>query len=507
MFYFGRIKKEMRGKKLALNTASSLLNQLIMTVCVFILPRMILKTYGSEVNGLVSSVQQFLAVISFMELGVGAVVQAALYKPLSCNDNDKISKIISSADKYFTKLAVGMVAYVFILLFAYPRMVNSNFTILYTDTLILSMCISYFAQYFFGLKNQLLVIADQKGYIYYSLNAATLVVNNIIGVLIINGFGIQIVKLSTSLLLLLRPILLSLYVKKRYNINKKIEYQEEPIPQKWNGVAQHVATVVLNSTDTIVLTLFSNLANVSIYNVYYIVINGLNSLIISLTSGVQALFGDMISKREIELLNKTFNRFELIFHFCVTFIYSCVMVLIVPFVKVYTKGVSDIEYAVPLFSFLICSANMMYCIRLPYNTLIKSAGHFKQTQNSAWIEMIINIVVSILSVSKFGLIGVATGTFAAMTYRTIYLVIYLKNNIINRSVMPFIKHMIINIACVILIYFVNSTLGMKIEKLSFMSWTILALKSCVLNFCICATCNIIPYRKEVLQFRKGVKLL
>ena len=68
---------------------------------------------------------------------------------------------------------------------------------------------------------------------------------------------------------------------------------------------------------------------------------------------------------------------------------------------------------------------MSYCLRLPYNAMVFAAGHYKQTQLSAIIEAVINIVVSVVLVSKWGLVGVAIGTFAAMTYRTLYLVLYL----------------------------------------------------------------------------------
>ena len=71
-----------RKKLLALNTSSSLIFQLTTIVCGFIVPRIILKSYGSEVNGLINSIMQFLAIISFLELGVGAVIQSSLYNPL-----------------------------------------------------------------------------------------------------------------------------------------------------------------------------------------------------------------------------------------------------------------------------------------------------------------------------------------------------------------------------------------------------------------------------------------
>ena len=103
-----------RGKKLFLNTGSSLIFQVTTIICGFILPRLILKAFGSEVNGLVNSITQFLGIISFLELGVGAVVKSSLYKPLADKDEDSVSKIIASADKFFKKLGFILFIYVII---------------------------------------------------------------------------------------------------------------------------------------------------------------------------------------------------------------------------------------------------------------------------------------------------------------------------------------------------------------------------------------------------------
>ena len=47
-----------------------------------------------------------------------------------------------------------------------------------------------------------------------------------------------------------------IYVNNKYNIDYNIVYEEEPIKQKWNGIAQHIAYYVTNNTDTIVLSFF-----------------------------------------------------------------------------------------------------------------------------------------------------------------------------------------------------------------------------------------------------------
>jgi O-antigen/teichoic acid export membrane protein len=264
------VQTDGRKKRLAYNTFSSLFYQITTIVCGFIMPRLVLTAFGSGVNGLVQSVTQFLGIISFLELGVGAVVQSSLYKPLAEHDENHISRIIKSAKKFFRTIAGVLVVYVIFLVIFYPYFVKKDFGYIYTATLIVAISISFFAQYYFGIVNRLLLVADQRGYVQYNVQTVSVILNTSLCFLLIKfGFGIHAIKLMTSLIYLLQPIIIHLYVKKHYNINDKITFTKEPIKQKWNGIAQHVAAVVLDGTDVIVLTVFSTLSNVSVYSVLF----------------------------------------------------------------------------------------------------------------------------------------------------------------------------------------------------------------------------------------------
>ena len=201
----------MRKKKLILNISSSIMYQLIVLISGFILPRYILKFYGSEVNGLVTSLTQFLGFISFLDLGVGAVIQSALYKPLAEKDINKTSLIFNYSKKFFRTVALIFCIYILILCLIYPGIIDYKFSQSYTVTLILIISISLYAQYFFGISYQLLLNADQQLYVQTIINSITIILNTVLSILlIINGKSIHIVKLTTSLVYLVRPMFLTI---------------------------------------------------------------------------------------------------------------------------------------------------------------------------------------------------------------------------------------------------------------------------------------------------------
>lgn len=493
-----------RGKKLALNTITSLGLQVVSVICGFILPRLILESFGSDVNGLVNSITQFLGVITLLDLGVGAVVQSALYKPLADNDTNMISKIYVSANKFFRRLAEILLVYVVLLMIFYPMLVNKSFGHMYTALLIAAICISSFAQYYFGIVNSLLLNADQRGYIQYVAQIITLIYKTFACYIIIKlGASIQIVKLTTSLIFLLRPLFLVFYVKKHYSIDQKITYVEEPIKQKWNGMAQHFAAYVLSGTDNIVLTMFSTLGNVSIYSVYNVVIIGVKNALLSVTNGFQSLIGEMLAQKETMKLNAFFGFVEWFLHTGTTLVFGCTGVLIVDFVRVYTYGINDADYIQPLFAVLITIANAGHCLRLPYNILILAAGHYKQTHSNYIIAMILNIVVSIATVKMWGLVGVAIGTLIAMAYQTVWMAKYDSKNIICWPFKNFLKQCGVDAITVIIASL--ATFKIPMLSVSYVSWFLLAIEVFGIWLIISIVINTIFYRERVLSIFIRVK--
>lgn len=486
----------MRKKLLAKNTFSSLLYQIITILCGFIVPKLILRYYGSEVNGLVNSIAQFLQVIAFMELGVGAVVQSALYKPLAENELDEISRIVASAAKFFRRLAMIMGVYILGLIVIYPFIAKQDFGFLYTAALIASMGISSFTQYYFGVVDRLLLTADQRGYIQYYSQAATLILNTIACVILIRlGSSIHFVKLTTSLIFLLRPVLLRIYVNRRYKINRSITYTGEPIKQKWNGVAQHIAAVVLDSTDTIVLTLFASMSAVSVYSVYFLVIHGVKQLFLSMTNGFHALIGELWAKQEIDTLYSFFEITEWLIHTGTVFVFGCTGVLLVPFVRVYISDITDANYIQPLFSFLLVLAHACHCFRLPYNIMILAGGHYKQTQINYILAAIINIVISVISVKAWGLIGVAVGTLVAMAYQTVWMAYYDSRNFIKWPMKRFAKRVLVDIIIAAISTLLCSMINITAE--TYYRWAFYAVIVACIWAAVVVIVNMVFYRQEL----------
>ncbi len=484
----------MQNKILFYNSISPLIYQVTTIICGFILPRLILSHFGTAVNGLVNSITQFLGMIAFLELGVGAVVQSSLYKPLADNDIIGISKVITSADRFFRKLGYILALYVIVMFFFYPLLVKQSFGFIFTSSLIIVISVRLFAQYFFGMVNRILLISDQKAYIQYITLTIAMITNTMACyILIALDCSVQVVYGMTSFIFFLQPVLIHFYVRKKYSLNRNIHYDTEPIKQKWNGIAQHIALVVLNSTGIIVLTIFDKLENVSIYSVYYLVVLGVLNLYVSLTQGIETLMGNLLAKEKIEELRNVFGFLEWVVHNTSVFLFGCTACLIVPFVMIYTHGINDVDYMQTEFALLFVFAYFFRAIRLPYNIMILIAGHYKQTQNNYIIATIINIALTVVGVKLFGLRGAVLGTMIAMIYQLFYMVNYNAKNLLKIDGKRFLKYMMSDILIIIISLVISSFIPIQCDGI--LEWIELATVNVLIWLIVIIILNILFFRE------------
>ena len=116
----------MRKKKAVINIFGSVSLQLVTVICGFIVPRLIIGAYGSDVNGIINSATNFLNYITLLDAGVGGVVRAALYKPLAEENYIKVSGVLRSAEMFFRRICAVFVLYAVVLSCFFPYLIDEK---------------------------------------------------------------------------------------------------------------------------------------------------------------------------------------------------------------------------------------------------------------------------------------------------------------------------------------------------------------------------------------------
>lgn len=438
--------------KSKLNVLTTLMKQVIATVCGIVLPRVLIGAFGSVVYGATTSIAQFLSYISLLEGGIGRVARGALYEPLAKGDKKQVSQIHQAIRSFFLKLAGVFLIYTLIIAFCYYDIAKVTvFERPFTFGLVIAISLSTMANYLGGISDLTLMNADQKQYLSNTVMTITNILNMLLVMLLVwSGSNILAIKLATAGIFVTRRIYYTCYVKKHYQL-PKVPANGYQLEQKWTGMGQHIAFFLHTNTDIILLTLFADLKLVAVYSVYYLVARSIWDISSSFSGGMEAKFGELLAKKQDNALYRSYRKYSMMLTLVTLVLFGCTGVLIVPFVRLYMAGVTDANYIQPIFALLLLLAEAINCFVLPYTTLPISANQLKQSRWGSYVEAILNIGLSVILIHRDPLLGVAIGTLTATIFKALYYMNYTSKHILKCNVWRIIGCFVASIVVLLVI--------------------------------------------------------
>ena len=485
--------------QLAYTVITNLLLQLITALCGFILPPLIVQFFGSSVNGMVASINQFIAYLNLVEAGVGGATIAALYKPLAEGNVKSRNQILSAAHKFYNRSGVFFALLIVALSFLYPLLVATQVSKTDASLLVLILGMTGVGEFFLIGKYRVLLTADRRLAVFSLIQTFAIILNTLCGVVLIKaGFGILAVKLASSLVFLARYFPLMIYAKRKY---KDLDFKDEPdteaISQSRNVMVHQIGGLVVFNSPIVILTIFCTLKDVSIYSVYTMVFVALKLLISSFSNGFEAFLGAELFKKDITSTQRNFAKYEIFFFMLIFWAYSLAAVLCIPFMQIYTKNMTDAQYIQPTLAFLFVLVGLFDNLRKPGDKLIAAAGHFKQTQWRSLTEVGINLTASITFTVLFGLKGVLLGAICSFAYRTFDIIHYSSKHIIKTPFIKSLTKILLYVPFAALLIFV--TLRLDVQVHSFSQWVLYALAlGIVYGLCLGAVALLQAKREKLL---------
>ena len=419
-----------RQKRVKINAISTLANQLVATLCGILIPWIMIDEFGSEAYGATTSIAQFLSYISLLEGGIGRAARGELYRPLAEGNIEHVSRVFLAVKRFFRTIGLAFLGYALILALCYYDIADvSTFTREYIFWMVVAIAIGKFAEFMGGYSNITLFNADQRQYVPNIVVIGTSVLNVLLIVTLAKtGWDLLWVKLASSFVFVLKPVIYSIYRRKHYKLVRTRERAK--LQNQWTAIGQHFAYFVQMNIDVFILTIFANLKYVAVYSVYHLISFSLRNIVTSLGGGMEAFFGDMIAKGEQEKLQTSYRRYKFILTIATITLFGAAMVLILPFVRLYTYGTTDMEYIHPLFAVIMLLGDALYCLTIPCYNLPIAANKLKESRMGAYGEAILNVVVSMVLVFWNPLVGIAIGTLVAMIFKSVYLMSFSAKHIL-----------------------------------------------------------------------------
>ena len=98
------------------NLISSFVYKVVLISLSFLLPRLYLENFGSEVNRVLSTIKQIFIYLILLEAGVGLATTQALYKRIGEKDFKSANEVLSATNSYYIR--TGIIYLVIVLVIA-----------------------------------------------------------------------------------------------------------------------------------------------------------------------------------------------------------------------------------------------------------------------------------------------------------------------------------------------------------------------------------------------------
>lgn len=477
----------MNVKKGVKNIAYAMIGQIIALGLGIIVPRIVIVSYGSEVNGLLTSVSQIITYLTLLEAGVGSAALQALYKPISEMNTDSINSILSATHSYYRRTGVIYFLLSVALSFAYPIIVNTTLDYWFVVAIVLICGIPNVINYFFQGKLKILLSATGDNYIVTNLATITSTLATVSKILLLlAGSNVIFVQLVYCAVSLVQMLFIYLFVRKKYPwVNVRVKPDLEALKQKNSTLLHQICVLITNSTDVLLLSIFCDLKVASIYAVYNMVFSIVYNMSNSINGGVQFILGNAFCKGR-EYYKRVIDFYESYYMGICSALMTITYIMILPFLKLYIAG-ADIDYIDFWVPILFTAIELLRAMRNSSVNTISVAGHFKQTSNYAVIESTINLSVSLALIMWLGIYGVLIGTVVAFTYRNIVSIHYSNKQILGRSSAHSIKIAFTNIALIVLLGFAAGFV--KIEITGYGMWVLYAIIVSICSFAMFLVVN------------------
>lgn len=475
----------MRTLKAFFNSSFALLYRLVLLFSGFFVSRLLLENYGSSINGMVSSIKQFVSYLSLFEAGIAGASIYALYKPLAENNDKEISQILSDAKRYYKRSGIAVsIACIGLAIFYVSFAGSKEIDKLTMFLVFLILSVNTALDFFAFAKYRVIFTADQREYVISICNIIHTIVYCILTYVAVRlDANIVLMQLTVIGAFLVRSIFLYLFYRSIYadRFDFNITTTEHKVPQKTAVLFHEICFLVLSSSPMIIMTISKvSFKMISVYSVYNLISSNIVTLIAIFNSSLTAGFGELISKKLFLKFNKAFHEFELFYYILASFVFVCTLLLIQSFVNVYTSGITDISYNNKLLYTLLILLGMCNCLRVPPSILISITGSFNATIKSTIFIIIFTLAIS-WGLSFVGFEYILIGSIIGYILRSCSYIYKASQLNINYDIKKTIKNLFIS-GLAFIISFILCSLFLEYTATTYLMW----IKEAIITVIICA---------------------
>lgn len=406
-----------RTKKSIRNIVYNLVNVVLTLVLMFGVRTMFIRTLGVQYLGLNGVFQNVFQFLSLAELGIGSAIAYRLYQPLNIGNERRIAALMTFFKQAYRVISIIIIIMALVLLPFLGIIIGDqaeNVNIYLVFAIYIAQTLSTYL--FFAYKITLLQ-ADQREYIISKYSNYIILGSSLAEVLILYFYQSYIGYLLVLVISnILRNFLVSRRVDKDYPYIKehddKIDKEElkEMFKDFFAAFLYRIDSVVLSSTDNLVLTYFVGLTTVGFYSNYTLLANSIKRFLRPIMNSVKASLGSFVAQKSNE---ESYRIFQVVNLITIILYGGASIGLFILSNKFITVWIGDAFTLSTMFVLLFSFEFYLRGMQLFLTQIRNAMGLFQQLKYRPLMSMVINLVASIILVQFLGIEGVILGTITS----------------------------------------------------------------------------------------------
>lgn len=445
----------MRTKNTIINFLTDAIPQIIILIIGFVKIKFFIKILGNNQVGLYQLYGQIMAYLVLIEGGVGSAILFRLYKPIKDKDNEKISSIMSASSVIFKVIGtliiiVGVILSFFVHFFVKD---TGEFSNGYMQITFIIYLLSQ-AFFYFTIPYRTMFEAEQKRYIPNIIFQTTTIIKGILElVIVLLGHGLIEILISLTICTLIANVIMVIVFKQYYKnrINMKAKKDFSMLKDVKDLSVNTLGNLLTNNIDVLIISKFIGLPFVVIYTTYNYFVEALKQFVDKISGATMAGIGDLILESK-EKAEKVFDEFNQMVSYIGSILCAPLFIIVNQFIDIWYEG--DVQTSLILAA-LFTIILYYQVIRIPLKVYTLSSGKFKEVKYFVILEIVINVVLSLILAHVMGIPGVLIATVISLfvaDFTTKPVVIYKK--ILESSCMKYYIKSIINMIFVAVSLFI-----------------------------------------------------
>lgn len=475
-----RIERTKNAKR---NMIVGWLQSMLAMLLPFITRTAMIYALGVEYLGLNSLFASVISVLNLAELGVGSAMVFSMYKPIAENDEKKICALMNLYKIYYRIIGLIIAVMGIILLPVIPNLISGeipsdiNIYILY----LLNLASTVFTYWLFGYKN-CLFSAHQRNDIYSIISIFISVITltcQMWALFVAKNYYIYlIIAIITGIINNIVVAVVATKMYPNYRAHGKLDKTESKLINKRVAdlFTAKLGAIVINSSDTIVISAFLGLSILAVFQNYYYIMTSVRGFITIIFTSCMAGIGNSLVTESKQKNFYDMKKFTFIISWIGGFCSVCFLCLYQPFMHIWMGPELTLEYNV-----VICIVVQFYIMEINQllNLYKDAAGLWHQDRFRPLITAVVNLILNLILVQYWGLYGIMISTiFAAVIVGMPWLLHNLFTELFNRKLLlPFLKDLLFYAITTIGVCVVTG-IGCSFIKLNDISTIIIRLLVC-----------------------------